>query len=231
MGAAPMIDHDKYKPENTRVKLRPWAEALFHNLNEMGHRCTNPVLLMLGKAKKVEPFKHYPEEAYQFGNEYWRAYYHCHHSPLNLDQEHGHMHFFTRNHAQGKWAHCFALSMNSLGQPVYMFTTNLWVTMGEWLETKNLLPALHHLEQSETDTTLIEWFKYFVLLYQGEIVDLLNRRDDAVSVYCDGDIKNCQEDRNLYQLSILPIHLQNKLGTILVDKPVNNIIRNMAGAK
>ena len=208
-----MTDHKI--PPACRPALQHWLKALYYSIAEMGQRHTNPVRLILGNIKTVKPFQHYPQQAYCFGDNFWRAYYHSHHSPLNLEQEHGHLHFFSRNHAQGDWAHCFALSINPLGQPVYMFTTNLWVTRGEWFDATRLMQALYHLELDAPNSVIIQWFRAFILAFQDDIHHLLAKRDEALSTYCRGDIRHCGEDRSLYQLSILPVHLEVKLSHLL----------------
>jgi len=206
------------QPETLR-----WIKALYYSITQMGERQTNPVKLILGNTASIKPFKHYPENAYLFGNDYWRAYYHCHNSPLNIKQEHGHVHFFTRNAHQtmnftqqeSDWAHCFALSIDPVGQPIAMFTTNLWVTQGEWFAADGLMQALHKLALDTPDTMLMGWFRAFILAFQNEINTLLVKRDETIASVCQDDIDRCHADRNVYQLSILPIQLQDKLENLI----------------
>lgn len=201
--------------------LRHWAEELFYCTHEMGLQQTNPVLLILGNTQSTNAFQHYPADAYYFGNQNWRAYYHSHRSPLNLDQEHGHLHIFTRNNIDEEWAHCFALSMDKFGQPQYIFTTNLWVTEGAWLEVDQLIKSLHQLEDDNgEDLLILDWLTSFILTFQDEIKDAIVKRDDTFSIYSRDDINECFEDRNLYHLSIIPVSLQRKLNTLLVKKQV-----------
>ena len=125
-----------------------WAQKVLETLHAMGEQHTNAVLLSLDGANSVKPYQHYPDTAFYFSNDLWRAYYHSHGSTGDESHEHGHFHFFARQTMSDDWSHVIAMGMNNFGQPISLFTTNLWVTDGQWLETKTALKVFEQLENS-----------------------------------------------------------------------------------
>lgn len=180
-------------------------------MNNMGQQHTNIVLMSLNGARRVKPYQRYPDIPYSFGNQHWRAFYHSHESPENLNDEHGHYHFFTRQKQGEEWSHVIAMGMSQHGQPTRLFTTNLWVTSGKWFETRLLIPQLNILSGSRDNDLATDWLKYVLLLFQFEISELLVARDNKVDRLFPNHHEQCYLDRSVYYLSSMKINLKKQL--------------------
>ena len=192
-----------------------WAMRLIEYMNTMGEQHTNAVLLSLHGADSIIPYQRYPETPYYFGNNLWRAFYHCHDSPDKSAEEHGHYHFFTRQDKQDEWCHVVAMNMNTVGQPIGLFTTNLWVTDGKWFSSSQLLSQIAVLENSQDDDLAAQWFKCFLMLYQFDILELLISRDNKIDGLFPDNHEHCFSDRNVYCLSEVRVNLNKQLLDIL----------------
>lgn len=192
-----------------------WASRLVDCMNRMGELDTNAVLLSLNGARKVKSYQRYPDVPYSFGNQQWRAFYHCHESPEDLNDEHGHYHFFTRQKQGTEWSHVIAMGMNQLGQPTRLFTTNLWVTGGKWFAVRHLVPQLNILSACRDNDLATDWLKYVLLLFQSEISDLLVARDNEVDRLFPNHYEQCYLDRSIYYLSSMKVNLKQQLLEVL----------------
>ncbi len=196
-----------------------WAGKLVECLKKMGERQTNAVLLALDGVKQIKPYQHYPKSSFTFGNGDWKVFYHCHKSPDNEIEEHGHFHYFTRTYPieaesgsnTDKWSHVIAMGMDELGQPTRLFTTNLWVTDGDWFDSKLSQAQFKLLRDSEEKELSNNWFKYLLLTFEKEIEWLLSKRDQVVKQHYPDNYKQCFIDRSIYCLSSLDINLNEKL--------------------
>lgn len=203
------------EPASVQQQEAEWAGRLLQCIQDMGRQHTNPVLQSLGEVTTIKPYAHYPSEPYCFGNAKWRAFYHCHDSPISNEREHGHFHFFTRSDDNGDWAHVVACGMDRLGQPISLYTTNLWVTDGVWFETILLIPRVVELQNSKDGPPPLNWFKYFLLLFHNKMLALLERRDRGFRHLYPRQSDNCLRDRSIYYLSYSDINLEKTLITSL----------------
>ena len=188
-----------------------WAEKVLETVHTMGKQHTNAVLLSLGDAKSIKPYQRYPDSAFYFSNDLWRAYYHSHGSTGDEAHEHGHFHFFARQTENDDWSHVVAIGMNNLGQPISLFTTNLWVTDGQWLDTQVAVRVFEQLETSADEDLPLCWFKYMLLLYREEIFELLFQRDQEFANLFPHDRDQGFLDRSVYYLSMMDIDLNSQL--------------------
>ena len=152
-------------------------ERLLECIRTMGNQHTNAVLLTLNGAESIKPYQRYPAQSYYFGQEQWRVFYHCHDGNMLDAHEHGHFHFFTRPGNANDWAHVIAMGMNQYGLPINLFTTNLWVTDGQWFDVREFEKQLTVLLDSDEDVLPLSWFKYMLLLFKQQIHVLLQQRD------------------------------------------------------
>ena len=187
------------------------ATRLLECLQDMGSQQTNAVLLTLQGVETITPYQRYPQQPYYFGAGHWRAFYHCHESSITDQREHGHFHFFTRAHEQQDWAHVIALGVDHQGLPINLFTTNLWVTDGEWFAAGQLNQQLQHLMMANDNSLPERWFKYMLLLYAQPIADLLQARDIELKRLCPRESDHCLIDRSIYYLSMQDIDINKQL--------------------
>lgn len=191
------------------------AARLLECLQAMGKQQTNAVLLTLQGAQTITPYQRYPQQAYYFGDGRWRAFYHCHESSITDQREHGHFHFFTREQAEQDWSHVIALSVDHQGLPINLFTTNLWVTDGDWFQADCFTQQMQYLLAADDEALPLCWFKYMLLLYQQQIAKLLQARDIELKRLCPRESEHCLVDRSIYFLSMLDIDLNKQLFSVL----------------
>ena len=185
------------------------ALQVFHCLQDMGQRNSNPVLEVLGTQTVIQVQQHYPDVPLNFQAERFRAYYHCHPDEFRISGEHGHFHFFIRT--DDGWAHAVGLCMDTLGQPIKWFVTNQWVTGGPWLKTQQFPKNM--LRDINNNMLWVErWLLAMLELYQDEIVHLLRERDQIVKTnhheYPSGSFL---EDRKIYLIAESAVSLPERL--------------------
>lgn len=185
-------------------------------LQKMGEQQSNPVLeILVAQQPFIEDHK-YPENKLRFNNGAWRAYYHCHAPPFRFENEHGHFHVFHKVN-ENDWTHVTALSIDSQGQAQKWFVTNRWVTDETWQEASKF-DAFFQNEPEMKALLLVErWLYAMMMLYQNEIRELLEQRDQQVNQIANGSSLNeVLEDRNYYILAEEGIQLQEKLTSVLI---------------
>lgn len=191
-----------------------WSQTLFACMQEMAERRTNPTLLILDGVETVETERRYPEARLYFGNDQWRAFYHCHDAPNKTAEEHGHFHLFTR---EGKdWAHVVGLSIDPFGQPLHWFSVNRWVTGGPWLERDALLSHLNGDHYSIDDPLVGRWLFAMLQVYRSVLLEQFTRRDRALDSLARQQSKQALwEDRTVYTLASSPVDIQTTLEVCL----------------
>lgn len=176
-------------------------------------------------------YTHYPDsDAYdpETGSQY---YYHAH-----RDGEHGHFHTFLRqkgmpegiqpapqseaayrtdpNHAI---CHLIAISMDSWGFPIGLFTTNRWVVADTWYGAADVTRMLDHFEMDTVRPSWAtnRWITAMVRLFRPQIVQLLAARDrriqDLIAANPDIDVL---EDRANETLSEVRIDVTKQLSAV-----------------
>ena len=135
---------------------------------------------MAGARQCVE-LAHYPERDVVDPVHGTRFYYHAHGSRRRPADEHGHFHLFAHGAEPGAYMHLVGLSLNALGQPVRLFTTNRWVTAETWRPAAEVEQALARftVQARGRMAPVARWLTAMVQLY-GRQLALLVRRRDAV---------------------------------------------------
>ena len=188
-----------------------WSQQLFACLAEMATHDTNAVLLALAGVDVVETERRYPDDGLIFANKRWRAFYHCHESAAQHENEHGHFHIFT-NIGGEQWAHVAGLAIDMYGQPLHWFAVNLWVTDGPWLGRRQFIHQLGTSVEDEQDSLLGRWLYALLQLYQAEISDLFKSRDERVRSYTKKlEFVSVLERQEIYMLATKEIGLQAML--------------------
>jgi hypothetical protein len=198
-----------------------WAQQVFDCLQHMAQQHTNAVLLALAGAEVIKVEAHYPAEGLLFGDERWRAFYHCHETDAMQPNEHGHFHIYTRS-GEGEWAHVAGLAIDVQGQPLQWFAVNRWVSDGPWLAQEEFIELLQRKTNSAADSLLGRWLYAMLQLHIEELTELLVNRDARVQAMsmqsaAGHDLATVLEDRSLYTLATRPIALQTMLENKLVN--------------
>jgi Domain of unknown function (DUF6969) len=176
---------------------------------------TNPVLQVINTEAPLQENKKYPVDLLHFSQTGWRAYYHCHPASRKgnhrFQGEHGHFHIFVRiNSNPEMWSHLVALAMDNMGQPLGWFTVNHWVTGEVWESATNLDEYLKNIPYSVQNNLLERWILSLVDLSRDSISSLLYERDKVIKLK-HGKELDIKQDRQLYLLSEIPIHLEKLL--------------------
>ena len=188
--------------------------------------------LLKGQGKFYE-WNHYPDGDVYDGETHAQYYYHSHRSAEN---EHGHFHTFLR--AKGmppgvrpvpyggteEWpkgderlSHLVAVSMDSHGFPIRLFTTNRWVTGENWYPAADVRAMLERflIDHAFPSWPVNRWISAMVGLYRPYIEILLDARDEGVEQWReerpDDDVF---EDRELEIVSALPISVDDMVAKV-----------------
>lgn len=192
-------------------------------------RGSNLVAAAVGGRDFIE-FEHYPANDVYDPKTQAQYYFHAHPQTRGPWNDYGHFHTFLRTAAlcgpsngecsadtDASLCHLVAISMNSLGRPERLFTTNRWVTAESWHPASAVIASLDRfaIGLSRPSSSLNRWITAMFTLFRGEIAALLLERDAAVErwrgMHPKGDVF---EDRGLEVTSALEIDLDRKLADI-----------------
>jgi hypothetical protein len=190
-------------------------EALIEITNRFAAQQSNSVLAVLPDDGQIEYDQKYPEAKLNFAMTGAMAYYHIHSADNRPAEEHGHFHIFLQD-AVGQWCHLAALSVDAYGQPLQWFTVNHWVTGEVWAQRQVLLQKLSGLKNDPRLNMVEQWLLALLRFYEEDIARLLEQRDNRLAVLgADHKHRDIMQDRNIYTLSSLDIHLLQDIETAL----------------
>ena len=156
-------------------------------------------------------------------------YYHAHRAG-----EHGHFHTFIRSDGipetirpipdqshqdfmderEDDITHLIAISMDTKGFPINLFTTNRWVTAENWYTAENVISLIDKFEIDLVPPSWAVniWMTNLIRLYKPVIVQLILERDRSIkkwqTKYPDRDVF---EDRELEVTSQIDISVEDHL--------------------
>ena len=137
---------------------------------------------MAGAQSCVE-LEHFPRHDIVDLAHHTRLYYHAHGSRRKPDTEHGHFHLFAHGKLAGDYMHLVGISLDAVGQPIRLFTTNRWVTGETWRDAAEVEAALARFEVTTRGrmAPVARWATAMVRLYFPQIVQLVRRRDAVMA--------------------------------------------------
>ena len=171
----------------------------------------------LAGAKKFVRWTHYPRDDVNDVAHGARFFYHAHDAQDMREAEHGHFHLFVRmpGRANTRYSHLIGVSLDSMGSPLRLFTTNQWVTGEDWTPAAQLVRQLDAFRVQTTGrlAPVARWLSGLVHFYASSIEQLLHQRDarlQAHAVRTQQPLQAAREDRALHVLSekSLPHHWQ-----------------------
>lgn len=194
---------------------------------------TNIVAQVLEGQGAFYQFDHYPEGDVYDRDSHAQYYYHAHREESG---EHGHFHTFLRvkGFPQGikeapysgkakrplgedALSHLIAISMNSDGFPMALFTTNRWVTDETYYTAQDVMKMLPHFEIDHVSPCLgvNKWITAILVLFQPQIEALLHERDKKISAWQASHLGvDVYEDRDLEITSILDIDVEQQIAQL-----------------
>ena len=175
---------------------------------------------------------HYPEGDVYDGETHAQYYYHAH-----REGEHGHFHTFLRKKGmkedvkpvpysgEAEWpteedeiiCHLIAISMDSAGFPIVLFTTNRWVTGENWYDKADVINMLDGfiIDHCSPSWPANRWLTAMLVLFRPQIEQLILARDLKIiewrSKTPDMDVF---EDRDLEITSYLNITVEDQIRAV-----------------
>ena len=173
-------------------------------------------------------FNHYPADDVYDSETHSQYYYHAH-----REGEHGHFHTYLRPKGMPSWiepaplpdftmpedendalSHIVAISMDSSGLPINLFTTNRWICAETWYRAEDVsaMIDLFAITHAQPSWPMNRWVTAMLKLFKRQISELLFERDDTVAAWQKRHPRrNVYEDRELDITSEKPIFLEDQI--------------------
>jgi len=174
---------------------------------------------------------HFPDGDVYDADSGAQYYYHAH-----RDGEHGHFHTFLRqkgmpagmapvaqsdadymHQRDDSLSHLIAISMDSYGFPISLFTTNRWVTADNWYACADVLRMLDlfEIDHARPSWPVNRWITAMIKLFRPQIAALLRDRDDGLARWrAAHPDRDPFEDRELEVISELPISVEDQIRAV-----------------
>jgi hypothetical protein len=138
---------------------------------------------LMNGSKSMLELEHFPRHDIVDERNNTRMYYHAHALHRKAAHEHGHFHLFSHGHAKAGHVHLVGISLDAVGQPIRLFTTNQWVTGETWMDASAMEEVLVNFEVKTGGrlSPVARWATAMVRLYLPEIVQLIRERDLMIS--------------------------------------------------
>ena len=218
-------------------KMLQHAEQVLTTQQQMQtHSGKNIIHYTLQKKRKHIQMDHYPKGDRIDKITGGQYFYHCHRENHEQD-EHGHFHCFMRQNRIPKtikptplpdWdlyqknplVHLIGISMNRLGQPIRLFTTNRWVTAETWHDATYAPRLIKRFKMTLTDDphwqVLDQWVEGILHLFAPQIIWLHNERDAVIAQHQQQNPDdNVYINRTLEELSSISVDLKNQINWVL----------------
>ena len=188
-------------------------------------------------------FNHYPAEDVYDTETHSQYYYHAH-----REGEHGHFHTYLRPQGMPSWiepapvpdftmpedendalSHIVAISMDSSGLPIKLFTTNRWICAETWYRAEDVsaMIDLFAITHAQPSWPMNRWVTAMLKLFKPRITELLFERDDTVAAWQKRHPRrNVYEDRELDITSETAISLEDQITG--VDAALRSVKQSVA---
>lgn len=185
---------------------------------------------------------HYPPGDIYDHETHSQYYYHAHRGEQG---EHGHFHSFQRRdgmpagvapvpyEGEEEWptgdemiSHLAGVSMDKMGYPTHLFTTNRWVTGENFYPADDVVRMLAHFDIDHVYPSwpTNRWLTAMLVLFHPQIVQLLHQRDAKVAAWqAEHPDTDAFEDRDLEVTSICTISVNHQI------KQLRKAIKNLGG--
>ncbi len=111
-------------------------------------------------------------------------------------------------------SHLIAISMDSHGIPICLFTTNRWVTGEVWYRAEDICKMLDSfvISHAQPSWPVNRWVGAMIRLFHPQVAALVRRRDSAIEEWVKNHPgKDVFEDRDLEVASAQPISLAEQI--------------------
>lgn len=173
------------------------AKLLLTSLRLLAKTGHNVVGEILERSNAFVEWEHYPENDVYDPETRCQYYYHAHPPEERSFKEHGHFHLFVKaglerpgrrrggaGHA-GELTHLVAISMDALGMPRRLFTTNRWVTGERWLPADRVVAMVDRfaIQLVRPNLVVSHWITAMVHLFRPTIRNLIIDRDRHIEAW------------------------------------------------
>ena len=238
--------HDDAHPVALRADLASWRRAELEAMRAAGEdvlECyrvlkrtkDNVVGEVLRHYGTFYEWKHYPPGDTHDNVSHAQYFYHAHKKGARVG-EHGHFHTFLRAKGMPKgmapvpydgaveWpkgdaalCHLIGVSMDRLGYPTALFTTNRWVTGECWFRAEHVCAALGRfkIDLARPSWPANRWITAMVALFRPVIEELVRERDVAFARWrAQHPERDAFEDRELEVLSRRQISVEEQIAAV-----------------
>ena len=179
---------------------------------------------------RIRAYDHYPEDDVRDYRTHSQFFFHAHPDRAG---EAGHFHLFMRKAAvpaamrrrrvpvvspAGQdgtgMVHLGAISLDRRGVPIRLFTTNLWVTGGDFYFAGDTLRLLERFAVTvrKPSSAVNAWVSAMVRVFHGHFALLLERRDQVMAAWAERHPgSNVFETRRLEITSVMRIDVEQQL--------------------
>ena len=222
-------------------QMRRAAEELYELHRQLAKTGDNIVGELLKTESNFFEWDHYPAGDVYDRETHGQYYYHAHPTGNRAEEEHGHFHSFLRplgmpegiepapvsdfvppEDPNDALSHLIAISMNSRGLPVRLFTVNRWVTGETWYKAPDVIAMLDHfaIEHTQPSWPVNYWISRIPWLFRPQVEDLIRARDRILeNEMGSGKRDNILEDREIEVVSYCDISLEDQINALLGARP------------
>jgi hypothetical protein len=215
------------------VNMSAAADDVIETLRVLGKAGLNTVGRVLEHEGTFVEERHYPFDDVFDSETASQYYYHAHRDDVD---EHGHFHTFLRaagmppgiepmpytgleTPPMGDDAIChfIAISMDGMGLPVGLFTTNRWVTAETFYTATDAIAMLDRfkIDHAKPCWATNKWLSAMIRLFRPQIEALLLERDMTISAWSESHPdRDVYEDRELEVTSELNIDLDAHIAAV-----------------
>jgi len=223
----------------SRDELQAMAEAAREVLNcqrvliKTGDNIVGEILRGAGTFYE---WRHYPQGDVYDAEFHAQYYYHAHPEGERVSGEHGHFHTFLRplgmpagiapapvpdpRQSEGNndaLCHLIGISMDRVGLPIRLFTTNRWVTGETWYAAADVVRMLDCfvIDHARPSWAANRWITALMRLFRPQIVELLHARDAEIHRRMSkAPGVNVFEDRDLEVASEIRVSVEDQIARI-----------------
>ncbi len=143
---------------------------------------SNPALAALGGQERImDPYRHYPsKEGIKDPSTGHSFFFHAH-----REGEYGHFHTFSVD-SYGASIHVAMISVNELGEPTLLSTTNQWVTGSRYIPAKDMEEHIKGFSMSPNvheQPDLVRFVSAVIHAHHQELISLYGERDEWLKRY------------------------------------------------
>ena len=113
--------------------------------------------------------------------------------------------------------HLIAVSMNPVGLPVCLFSTNRWVTGETWYRADDVCALVDRFEidHAQPSWPVNRWVTALLQLFHPQVVALIRARDERVKEWtAEKDTDNAYEDRDLEITAVADISVDDQIAAV-----------------